>query len=66
VIEHYTPDGRQVYTVAEAAELRGITKGAQRNWMLRRARRSGVPLEPADWINSKEPVYYPDDLGLEN
>lgn len=64
MIEHYLPDGRRVYTVAEAAAIRGIHKGSVRKWMERRARRSGVEAEPADWINSTEPVYYPEDLGL--
>ncbi len=59
-------DGRRVYTVSEAATLRGIHKGSVRKWMKRRSKREGVEIEPVDWINSKEPVYYPEDLGLEN
>lgn len=64
MIEHYTEDGRRVYTVSEAATLRGYRQTqSMRKWMERR----GVTAQThaVDWINSKEPVYYPEDLGLE-
>lgn len=61
MIEHYL-DGRRVYTVSEAATLRQITKGAVRKWMGRRQISSET--HAVGWINSKEPVYYPEDLGI--
>lgn len=59
MIAHYTEDGRRVFTVAEAAVL----TGEKADTIRQRLHRKGT--EPADWINPREPVYYPADLGLE-
>jgi len=59
MIQHFTEDGRRVYTVGEAAELLGEKKDTIRQRLHR------ASTEPADWINPREPVYYPEDLGLE-
>ncbi len=59
MIEHFTDDGRRVYTVSEAAVLLGIKKSTIRQ-RLHRSR-----AEAAGEINPREPVYYPEDLGLE-
>lgn len=58
MIEHLK-DGRRVYTISEAAALTDRKPGTIR----RKLNRDGT--EPADWINPREPVYYPEDLGLE-
>lgn len=60
MIEHFTPDGRRVYTVGEAAEL--LTE--KKDTIRQRLHRAGT--EPVDHINPREPVYYPEDLGLES
>lgn len=57
MIEHYA-GGRRVYTVGEAAELTGDQKATIRQ-RLHRAK-----VEPVDFINPREPVYYPEDLGI--
>jgi hypothetical protein len=58
VIEHYAK-GRRVYTVGEAAQLLGEKKDTIRQ----RLHRAGT--QPVGYINPREPVYYPEDLGLE-
>jgi hypothetical protein len=59
VIQHFTEDGRRVYTADEAATLRGEkTKTVQTRLM--RAK-----VEPAGWINPRLAVYYPEDLGIQ-
>lgn len=64
MIRHYDDDGRQVYTVTEAAVLRGYKHPeSMRTWM-RRRREDGIVIEPAGVIAGNEPVYYPEDLGL--
>jgi hypothetical protein len=66
VIEHYA-NGRRVYTLSEAARLHcGNYERAARQWVAttrRRLNRQKVPA--AGWINPREPVYYPEDLGIE-
>lgn len=56
MIEHYL-DGRRVYTLSEAAELLN-EKTATLRQRLHRAN-----TEAAGYINPREPVYYPEDLG---
>lgn len=59
MIQHFTPEGRRVYTADEAATLRGEkTKTVQTRLM--RAKTT-----PAGWINPRLAVYYPEDLGIE-
>jgi hypothetical protein len=58
VIEHYAK-GRRVYTVGEAAGLLGVNGDTIRQ----RLHRAGT--EPVGYINPREPVYYPRDLGIE-
>jgi hypothetical protein len=59
VIQHFTPDGRRVYTVGEAAELLDEKKDTIRQRVHR------AHTEPVGYINPREPVYYPADLGLQ-
>jgi hypothetical protein len=59
VIQHFTPDGRRVYTVAEAAELTGRKPEAIRQQLHR------TKAQEAGFINDRLPVYHPEDLGLE-
>jgi hypothetical protein len=67
VIQHFTPDGRRVYTLSEAAVLHHpYDELAARRWVeatRRRLNRQGVP--KAGEINPREPVYYPADLGIQ-
>jgi hypothetical protein len=58
VIRHFADDGRRVYTVGEAAKLLDEQKATIRQ----RVHRAKV--EPVDFINPREPVYYPEDLGI--
>jgi hypothetical protein len=59
VIQHFTEDGRRVYTADEAATIRGEkTKTVQTRLM--RAK-----VVPAGWINPRLAVYYPEQLGIE-
>ena len=51
-------DNEDVYAVGEAAELLGEKKDTIRQ----RLHRAGT--EPVEYINPREPVYYPEDLGL--
>jgi hypothetical protein len=59
VIQHFTPDGRRVYTAAEAAAIRGEAVKTVQTRLLR----AGV--KPAGQINNQLNVYYPSDLQLE-
>jgi len=58
MVEHYV-DGRRVYTLGEASELLHVAAPTLRQ----RVKRAGTTA--AGWINGREPVYYPEDLGLE-
>jgi len=59
MIQHFTEDGRRVYTADEAATLRGEkTKTVQTRLMRAKT-------EPAGWINPRLAVYYPEDLGIQ-
>jgi hypothetical protein len=59
VVEHFV-DGRQVYTLGESSEILHVQTATLRQ----RVKRQQV--SAAGWINGREPVYYPEDLGLEN
>jgi len=63
VIQHFTADGRRVYTTKEAAALRGITEASMRKDILRRKKAGKITELPT--IDDRTPVYYPEDLGLE-
>lgn len=56
-VEHYV-SGQRVYTLTEASEILNVAAATLRQ----RVKRGGV--EPAGWINGREPVYRPGDLGL--
>lgn len=56
-VEHYIA-GRRVYTVGEASDILHTPPATIRQ----RLKRSGTTA--AGWINPREPVYYPADLGL--
>jgi hypothetical protein len=58
VIQHFTEDGRRVYTVGEAAALLDEKKDTIRQRLHR------AEIEPVDYINPREPVYYPEQLGI--
>lgn len=58
MIEHYV-DGRRVYTITEAAAMTGKKAGTIRRKLNR------DKTEAVDWINPREPVYYPEQLGIE-
>lgn len=59
MIQHFTEDGRRVYTADEAAQLRGEKTKTVQTRLLR------AKVEPAGWINPRLAVYYPADLGIE-
>lgn len=63
MIEHYY-EGRRVVTTKEAAALRNITVASMRKDILRRKKAGRVAELPT--IDDRTPVYYPEDLGLEN
>jgi peptidoglycan hydrolase-like protein with peptidoglycan-binding domain len=61
VIQHYTPDGRRVYTAHEAAILRG--RGEKTKTIQTRLQRAKA--KPAGWITpNKLAVYYPEQLRI--
>jgi hypothetical protein len=57
MIEHYL-NGRRVYTLSEASERLHVQTATLRQRVKRQK------ITAADWINPREPVYYPEDLGL--
>lgn len=66
MIEHFTPDGRRVYTIGEAAHLRvgPDAEAVRREKAAIRQRLHRSRIEPVDYINPREPVYFPEDLGI--
>jgi hypothetical protein len=52
--------GKQVITTEDAAYRLEKTPSALRAWV----RRQGI--KPAGYVTRNVPVYYPEDLGLEN
>lgn len=58
MIQHFTEDGRRVYTADEAAVLRRERVKTLQTRLLR------ARVQPAGWINPRLAVYYPEDVGL--
>lgn len=59
MIQHFTEDGRRVYTADEAATVRGEKTKTVQTRLLR------AKTEPAGWINPRLAVYYPEQLGIQ-
>lgn len=58
MIQHFTEDGRRVYTADEAAEILGIRIKTLQTRLVR------AKVEPAGKINRQLNVWYPEDLGI--
>lgn len=58
MIQHFTEEGRRVYTADEAATLRGEKTKTLQTRLVR------AKVRPAGQINRQLNVYYPEDLGI--